>query len=163
MSSFTINRVVLVGRLTRDPELRALPSGTSVCALRVACSSSRKDAAGEYRERPNYFDVSLYGAAAESVSRYISKGSRVGIDGRLEWREWESSDRQKRQAVNVVADTVQFLDSPGDRKREPESGGGLDTERGPAREYGELGDIDRGSAGELAGVGAGSEDAELVF
>jgi single-strand DNA-binding protein len=163
MSSFTINRVVLVGHLTRDPELRALSSGTSVCALRVACSSSRKDAAGEYRERPNYFDVSLYGAGAESVSRYIRKGSRVGIDGRLDWREWEGSDRQKRQAVSVVAERVQFLDSLGDRQREPESAGDLDSERGPAREHDELGGFDRRSDGELAGVGAGSEDAELVF
>ena len=119
MSSFTINRVVLVGRLTRDPELRALPSGTSVCGLRVACSSSRKDADGEYHERPNYFDVSVYGAAAESVSRYMRKGSRVGIDGRLEWREWETADQQKRQAVSVVADTVQFLDSPATASASP--------------------------------------------
>ncbi len=117
MSNFTINRVVLVGRLTRDPELRALPSGTSVCGLRVACSSSRKDADGDYREKPNFFDVSVYGGAAESVSRYMRKGSRVAIDGRLEWREWESSDQQKRQAVSIVADTVQFLDSPGGQRR----------------------------------------------
>ena len=61
MSYFSINRVVLVGRLTRDPELRALPSGVSVCGLRIACNSSRKDADGEYHERPNYFDVSVYG------------------------------------------------------------------------------------------------------
>ncbi len=114
MSHFTINRVVLIGRLTRDPELRALPSGTSVCSLRIACNSSRKDADGEFTDRPNYFDVSIYGASADSVSRYTRKGSRVGVDGRLEWREWET-DQQKRQAVDIVADTVQFLDPPGDR------------------------------------------------
>jgi single-strand DNA-binding protein len=114
MSHITINRVVLIGRLTRDPELRALPSGTSVCSLRIACNSSRKDADGEFTDRPNYFDVSIYGASADSVSRYTRKGSRVGIDGRLEWREWET-DQQKRQAVDIVADTVQFLDPPGDR------------------------------------------------
>jgi single-strand DNA-binding protein len=152
MSYFSINRVVLVGRLTRDPELRSLPSGTSVCGLRVACSSSRKDAEGDYHEKPNFFDVSVYGAPAESVSRYTRKGSRVAIDGRLEWREWETSDQQKRQAVSIVADTVQFLDSPGGQRREPEQGNSLDTDQGSAGE-------DR----ELAGVGAGSEDAELVF
>jgi single-strand DNA-binding protein len=149
MSYFSINRVVLVGRLTRDPELRGLPSGVSVCGLRVACSSSRKDAEGDYREKPNFFDVSVYGAPAESVSRYMRKGSRVAVDGRLEWREWETSDQQKRQAVSIVADTVQFLDSPGGRRREHEPGEDLDGED----------DGDR----EPAGVGAGSEDAELVF
>jgi single-strand DNA-binding protein len=112
MSYFAINRVVLIGRLTRDPELRSLPSGTSVCGLRLACNSAKKDAEGAYSERPNYFDVSVFGAAAESVAQYMRKGSRVGVDGRLEWREWETSDQQKRQAVSVIADTVQFLDGP---------------------------------------------------
>jgi single-strand DNA-binding protein len=155
MSNFSINRVVLVGRLTRDPELRALPSGVSVCGLRVACSSSRKDADGDYREKPNFFDVSVYGAPAESVSRYMRKGSRVAIDGRLEWREWETSDQQKRQAVSIVADTVQFLDSPGGRQHEHGADGGLDADHGSDGEY----DENR----ELASVGAGAEDAELVF
>ena len=143
MSYFSINRVVLVGRLTRDPELRALPSGTSVSSLRLACNSSKRDAEGAYTERPNYFDVSVYGASAESVSRFTRKGSRVALDGRLEWREWETADQQKRQAVSIVADTVQFLDSPGDR---PEAGA-----------EGEDGDGE-----EPVGVGAGA-DTELVF
>jgi single-strand DNA-binding protein len=115
MPSFQINRVVLIGRLTRDPELRALPSGASVCGLRIACNSSRREADGSYTERPNYFDVSVYGAPAENVERYTRRGSRVAIDGRLEWREWETAEQQKRQAVSVVADTVQFLDAPGER------------------------------------------------
>ena len=113
MAYFSINRVVLVGRLTRDPELRSLPSGSSVCGMRLACNSARKDPdAGTYAERPNYFDVSVFGPAAENVAQYMHKGSRIGVDGRLEWREWETSDQEKRQAVSVVADTVQFLDSP---------------------------------------------------
>jgi single-strand DNA-binding protein len=144
---FTINRVVLVGRLTRDPELRALPSGTSVCSLRIACNSYRKDSDGELIERPNYFDVSVYGAASESVSRYMRRGSRVGIDGRLEWREWETTEQERRQAVSVVADVVQFLDGPGERTRldaASEDAGGEDT-------------------GELVGVGAGDPEDELVF
>jgi len=139
MSNFNINRVVIVGRLTRDPELRALPSGVNVSSLRVACNSSRREADGSYTERPNFFDVSIYGASAESVSRYMRKGSRVALDGRLEWREWET-DSQKRQAVSIVADTIQFLEGPGERA---EDGGGEDD-------------------GELVGVGAGAEE-ELVF
>jgi single-strand DNA-binding protein len=156
MSYFSINRVVLVGRLTRDPELRALPSGVSVCSLRVACNSSRRDVEGNYQEKPNFFDVSVYGAPAESVSRYMRKGSRVAVDGRLEWREWETADQQKRQAVSVVADTLQFLDGPGDRSQDGRRGGGE-----PSEDSGGGGqETDRGSAGELVGVGA--ED-DLVF
>jgi single-strand DNA-binding protein len=115
MASFNVNRVVLVGRLTRDPELRALPSGSSVCSLRVACNSSHKEPDGEYSERPNFFDVSVFGAAGENVGSHTSKGSRVAIDGRLAWREWEAADETRRQAVSILADTVQFLDPPGDR------------------------------------------------
>jgi len=111
-----INRVVLVGRLTRDPEMRSLPSGASACSLRLACNSSRKEPDGSYSERPNYFDVNVYGAAADTVGQYMRKGSRVGVDGRLEWREWETAESQKRQAVSIVADTVQFLDAPGERE-----------------------------------------------
>lgn len=122
MPSFQINRVVLIGRLTRDPELRALASGASVCSLRIACNSSRKDPDGSYSERPNYFDVSVFGPAAENVEQYTRRGSRVGIDGRLEWREWETSDQQKRQAVSVVADTVQFLDAAGEHTEAGEEG-----------------------------------------
>ena len=158
MSYFSINRVVLVGRLTRDPELRALPSGVSVCSLRVACNSSRRDVEGNYQEKPNFFDVSVYGAPAESVSRYMRKGSRVAVDGRLEWREWETADQQKRQAVSVVADTVQFLDGPGDRSQDGGRGGGEQGEDSGGEEQ----EADHGSAGELVGVGAGDGE-DLVF
>ncbi|HEY4450174.1 MAG TPA: single-stranded DNA-binding protein [Solirubrobacteraceae bacterium] len=121
--SYTINRVVLIARLTRDPELRALPSGASVCHVRVACNSRHRDADGELKDRPSFFDVSAFGALGESVAEYMRKGSRVAIDGRLEWREWESAEQQRRQAVSIVADTVQFLDSPGARESD---GGGED-------------------------------------
>jgi single-strand DNA-binding protein len=148
MSYFTINRVVLVGRLTREPELRALPSGVSVCSLRIACNSSRRDAEGTLIERPNFFDVSVYGAAAESVGNYMHRGRRVGVDGRLEWREWETADQQKRQAVSIVADTVQFLDSPGGAKEEADISDGD-------------GGADPHEDRELLGVGA--EEGDLAF
>jgi single-strand DNA-binding protein len=116
MSYRSINRVVLVGRLTRDPELRELTSGQSVCELRLACNASRREPDGGYRERPNYFDVSAFGVQAENVARYLHKGSAIAVDGRLEWREWETAETgegnsRKRQAVRVLADSVQFLDS----------------------------------------------------
>jgi single-strand DNA-binding protein len=150
-SGFSINRVVLVGRLTRDPELRALSSGVSVCSLRLACNSTRRDGDGEYQERPNYFDVSVFGAAGESVERYMRKGRRVAVDGRLEWREWEA-EQGKRQAVSVVADTVQFLDGPAEHSAQD---GDWDGEPGAAVTSRDAQD------GELVGVGAGSEDEAL--
>ena len=112
MAATNINRVVLTGNLTRDPELRSLPSGTSVCSLRVACNTRRKDASGEWVDKPNYFDVTVWGAQGENCAQYLSKGRPVAIDGRLEWREWEAKDGSgKRQSVDIIADSVQFLGS----------------------------------------------------
>jgi single-strand DNA-binding protein len=119
MSYPTINRVVLVGRLTCDPELRTLPSGETVCGLRVACNSSRRLPEGVYEERPNYFDVDVMGTPGESLATHLYKGRRVGIDGRLQWREWKNSFQEKREAVSIVADAVQLLDSAGARQPGP--------------------------------------------
>ena len=105
-----IKRVVLVGNLTRDPEMKHLPSGTALCSLRIAVNTRRKDESGQWTDKPNYFDVSVWGAQGESCAQYLAKGRPVAIDGRLEWREWEASDGSgKRQAVEIVADNVQFL------------------------------------------------------
>ena len=104
-----INRVVLVGNLTRDPELRHTPSGMAVCSLRLAVNTRRKDSSGQWTEKPNYFDVTVWGNQGENCAQYLAKGRPVAIDGRLEWREWDAQDGTKRQAVEVVADTVQFL------------------------------------------------------
>jgi single-strand DNA-binding protein len=110
MAASNINRVVLTGNLTRDPELRSTPSGTSVCSLRLACNTRRKDASGQWVDKPNYFDITVWGPQGENCASYLAKGRPVAIDGRLEWREWEAQDGSgKRQAVEVVADTVQFL------------------------------------------------------
>ena len=106
-----INRVVLVGNLTRDPELRHTPSGTAVCKLRIAVNTRQKDAQGNWGDKPNYFDVTVWGNQGESCAQFLSKGRPVGVDGRLDWREWEAQDGTKRQAVEIIADTVQFLGS----------------------------------------------------
>jgi single-strand DNA-binding protein len=110
----SINRVILVGNLTRDPELKQLPSGSSVCSLRVAVNSRRKDETGQWVDKPNYFSVSVFGNQAESCSQYLSKGRPVAIDGRLDWREWQAQDGSKREAVEIVAESVQFLGSRGE-------------------------------------------------
>lgn len=112
MAGVNINRVVLTGNLTRDPELRSLASGNSVCGIRLATSSSwRNSETGEWEERPNFFDVSVFGGQGEACARYLAKGRPVAIDGRLDWREWETPDGDRRQAVQIVADHVQFLGS----------------------------------------------------
>ena len=105
----SINRVVLVGNLTRDPELRHTPSGTAVCSLRLAVNTRRKDESGQWTDKPNYFDITVWGQQGENCAQYLAKGRPVAIDGRLEWREWEAQDGAKRQAVEVVAESVQFL------------------------------------------------------
>src|SRR4029079_15697949 len=112
--------VVVTGNLTRDPELRSLPSGNSVCKLRIAVNSRRKDgASGEWVDKPNYFDVTVWGAQGENYSTYLSKGRPVAVEGRLDWREWEAQDGSKRQAVEIIANSVQFLGS-----RDEAGGGG---------------------------------------
>jgi single-strand DNA-binding protein len=111
MAATNINRVVMTGNLTRDPELRNLPSGTSVCSLRIACNTRRKDESGQWTDKPNYFDVTVWGAQGENCAQYLAKGRPVALDGRLEWREWQDKDGNKRQSIDIIADSVQFLGS----------------------------------------------------
>jgi len=122
LAATNINRVVMTGNLTADPELRTLPSGMSVCNLRIACNTRRKNqSTGDWEDKPNYFNVTVWGAQGENSARYLSKGRPVAIDGRLEWREWEAQDGTKRQATDIIADSVQFL---GSRDEASGSGGG---------------------------------------
>ena len=114
-----INTVVLVGRLTRDPELKHLPSGTPVLEMGLAVNGRRQDEAGAWVDKPNFFDVKVFGNQAESLSRNLVKGRRIGVDGRLDWSSWEAQDGTKRSKVEVIAQSVQFLDS----KFDGESGG----------------------------------------
>ena len=107
-----INRVTITGNLTTDPELRHTPTGTAVCTLRVAVNGRRKDQSGQWVDKPNYFNITVWGAQGENCSNYLSKGRPVAVDGRLDWREWEAKDGSgKRQTVEIVADSVQFLGS----------------------------------------------------
>ena len=115
MAASNINVVAITGNLTKDPELRSTPSGTSVCKLRVAVNSRRKDGqSGEWVDKPNYFDVTVWGAQGENCANYLSKGRPVAVEGRLDWREWEAQDGSKRQAVEIIANSVQFLGSRSD-------------------------------------------------
>jgi len=150
-----INRVIITGNLTRDPELSALPSGTSVCTLRVACNGRRKNAAGQWEDQPNYFDVTVWGQQGENCKKYLHKGRPVAVDGRLRWREWTNNDGQKRQAVDIIAESVQFLGG----REDAGSGNGF-SGSAPAQES----DIPADTSDfDSAPVGAGASDDDIPF
>ena len=153
MAATNINRVVLTGNLTRDPELR----NTAERHVRLQPAHRRATPAartrpGEWVDKPNYFDVTVWGAQGENCAQYLSKGRPVAVDGRLEWREWEDKDGNKRQAVEIIADSVQFLggrDDGGERQRRPL--------RAAERRPGRHGDF------QAAPAGAGQSDDDIPF
>ena len=104
-----LNKVLLIGNLTRDPELRYIPSGSAVATFTVAVNRVYKDQAGEKKEQVSFLRVVVWGRRAEVCGEYLSKGSPVFVEGRLQSREWETQEGQKRSTVEVVADNVQFL------------------------------------------------------
>ncbi len=110
MAGSDMNTVNLVGRLTRDPEQRG---GGAVTSFRLAFTSREKQG-DEWGDKSNFIDVVAFGRTGETVFSYCTKGRRVGVSGRLSWREWES-DAGKRQSIEVVANDVYFLDSAGER------------------------------------------------
>jgi len=121
-----VNRVVVSGNLTKDPELRQLAGGNSVCKLRMAVNTRKKDRdSNQWSDVANYFDVTVWGAQGENVAKYLQKGSALLVDGRLEWREWQAQDGTNRQAVEIIAENTQFLGG-----RDGGSGGGQDRSGG---------------------------------
>jgi len=108
MAASNVNVVVITGNLTRDPDLRHTGAGTAVCNLRVAVNSRRKEG-DEWVDKPNYFDVTVWGAQGVNCDTYLEKGRPVAIEGRLDWREYKDKDDNDRQAVQIIANTVQFL------------------------------------------------------
>ena len=155
MAATNINVVVLTGNLTRDPELRSLPSGMSVCSLRIASNTRRKGQSGEWEDKANYFDVTVWGAQGENCARFLTKGRPVCIDGRLEWREWQGQDGTKRESVEIVADAVQFLGGRDDAG----GGGGGFTPRSDVP----VDNRDFQPAGAPAGAGAGPAEDDIPF
>ena len=156
MAASNVNVVVITGNLTRDPELRHTPAGTAVCELRVAVNSRRKDGqSGEWVDKPNYFDVTVWGGQGENCANYLSKGRPVAIEGRLDWREWEARDGGKRQAVQIIANSVQFL---GSRDGGGNGNGGF---RPSSDTQADTSDFE--DAGVASGGGGGGSDDDIPF
>ena len=107
-----VNKVFLIGNLTRDPELRYVPSGTAVATFGIAVNRVFSDQSGQKKEDTCFIRVVVWGRRAEVCGEYLSKGRQVFVEGRLQSRSWEDSNGQKRQTVEVVANDVQFLGSP---------------------------------------------------
>ena len=122
------NRVVLMGNLTRDPELRYIPSGTAVADIGLAVNDRRKNAQGEWVEETTFVDVTLWARTAEVASEYLSKGSPVLIEGRLKFDQWETQEGQKRSKLRVVGERMQMLGAAGG------GGGGGGGGRPPAKQ-----------------------------
>ena len=118
----SINRVIISGRLTREPELRSTAGGMAVMGFGVAVNDRRKNQqSGEWEDYPNFIDCTMFGARAESVSRFLSKGTKVSIEGKLRWSQWER-DGQKRSKIDVIVDELEFMSS---RNSDSSYGGGM--------------------------------------
>ncbi len=108
----SINRVIVSGNLTREPEVRTTASGNPVMGFGIAVNDRRKNSqTGEWEDYPNFIDCTMFGARAQSVSRFLSKGSKVAIDGKLRWSQWETNEGQKRSKIEIIVDEIEFMSS----------------------------------------------------
>lgn len=165
MSGFNINRAVQSGNLTRDPELRSLPSGRSVCNVGLAVNDRYKDSQGEWQDRPNYFTWTVWGGLGEWVAREMSTGDSVTLEGRATWRSWQDDQGNKRSAVEFTADSI----VPGrkgkggqtgrDQRMEDEAnyGGGFQPHAEPSS------DVPGASEGEFVHSGTAAPEDEVPF
>jgi len=153
VAASNINVVVITGNLTKDPDLRSTGGGTPVCDLRVAVNSRRKNSqTGGWEDKPNFFDVTVWGAQGENCANYLSKGRPVAVEGRLDWSEWEAKDGSgKRQKVQIIANSVQFLGS-----RDGSGGGNGNGGFSPSSDV-------PADASDFAGTTAGGGDDDIPF
>ncbi|MDR2340993.1 MAG: single-stranded DNA-binding protein [Puniceicoccales bacterium] len=124
------NRVILVGNLTRDPELRTTPNGTSVCRFSLAVSRQFRNADGSSREEVVFIEVDAFAKQAETIARHMTKGSPILVEGRLKLDQWESQNGEKRSKILVIAESFQFLSS----QRRQDGGGDCGPDGGNRRE-----------------------------
>ena len=109
----SFNKIILVGNLGRDPELRYTPQGNPVCSFSMATNERRKDKTGEFQDQTTWFRVTLWGRQAETASQYLTKGRPVYIEGRLRVEEWTDRDGKPRQTLEVTATDMQFIGGGG--------------------------------------------------
>ena len=111
----SINRVVLTGNLTKDAELKQTSGGMAIVKMRLAVNDRRKNAStGQWEDSPNFIDVTMFGSRGEAVSRFLSKGKQIAVEGKLRWHEWESAAGEKRSGIEVVADDIELLGGRGE-------------------------------------------------
>ncbi len=153
----SLNKVFIMGNLTRDPELRYVPSGAAVANFTVAVNRTYKDKAGEKKEDTSFLRVIIWGKMAEVCGEYLSKGRPVLVEGRLQSRSWEGTDGQKKSAVEIIASTVQFMGSKAQNQAQAPSTPAATPAAG-------LGSVDLNSEGvEDGGFGAISDNDEIPF
>lgn len=152
MPSF--NKVILMGNITRDPELRFLPNNTAVCDLGLAVNDRYQNkATGQWEDRPNFVDCTAFGRNAENISKFFNKGNPIFIEGKLRFEQWEDrTSGQKRSKLKVVVDLWQFVDSKGGGGGGGEQGGGQSSggygnHQQPEPSGGGGGDWDNGGGG----------------
>jgi single-strand DNA-binding protein len=153
----SFNKIIIVGNLGRDPELRYTPQGNAVCNFSMATNERRRDKAGEQQDITTWFRITVWGKQAENVSKYLAKGRRVYVEGRLHVEDWTDRDGKQRYTLEVNATDVHFLDSATDGEGMParQSGGPPSGGGGGSRGGGSGGD-DQSSAGDI-------EDDEIPF
>ncbi|MBA3712586.1 MAG: single-stranded DNA-binding protein [Pyrinomonadaceae bacterium] len=166
----SFNKLIVVGNLGRDPEMRYTPQGTPVCTFSVASNERRKDRAGEQQDITTWFRVTVWGKQAENVSKYLTKGRMVYVEGRLHVEEWTDKEGKPRHTLEVNASDVQFID--GGQGGGGGGGGGADREGMPARQQsdqprGQGASSRTGSSGDAGGASpttpAEIEDDDIPF
>lgn len=147
----SVNKVILIGNLGKDPETRYMPSGDAICNITLATTDSWKDKSGEKQERTEWHRVAFFGKLAEIAGEYLKKGSQVYVEGRLQTRKWQDKDGQDRYTTEIVADKMQMLGSRGGGNtfEVVEEGGGRRASSG--------GGSSRGSGGAPAPAKSGGE------
>lgn len=156
----SLNRVLLIGNLTRDPELRYIPSGSAVATFTLGVNRFYTTQTGEKKEQSSFIRIVVWGRRAEVCGEYLSKGSPVFVEGRLQSRDWQTQDGQKRNTVEVIADNIQFLRAGAKQGAAP---AGKQTASGPE----EMGTIDLNDEGAVpqsdAGKGPAAAEEEAPF
>jgi len=158
----SLNKVLLIGNLTRDPELRYIPSGSAVATFTIAVNRYYTTQTGEKKEQASFIRVVVWGKRAELCGEYLKKGNPVFVEGRLQSREWQAQDGQKRSTMEVIADNIQFLRSGSGAGKQGPGSGSAQTPSGAE----ELGTIDLNDDMGMPASGGGkpvSSDEEPPF